>query len=113
MNENHEQRQRFVAWREIANALRRQYMSHEKRRELMIVFYNDIERERAKWPESDFENACIALKRVLTYITADGYLTHTGVKAGLRLLETICQQKIQDWFDPSHIEPANPDELPF
>ena len=105
------QRNFMVTVREVAYCLRRQHMSHDRRRKQMVILSLMIGREREDRPESDFNNTCRAIQDVLRHITNDDTLTHTGVNAGLALIETIAQQRIEDWF-VAETDPG-PGNIPF
>ncbi len=54
-------RQKLVNFRTIAEALRRDHMSHERRREQMKMLWNMIKDESEKVAESDYHNCLMAL----------------------------------------------------
>jgi len=94
-----EKRCKLIAFREIGNALSRQYMSHNKRQSQAITLWGMIKREQNKLAECNYRNTLDALCEILTYVTVktrDNELTHTGAKSALQMFVTVCQQAIND-----------------
>ena len=103
-------RQKLVNFRTIAEALRRDHMSHERRREQMKMLWNMINDETEKVLESEYHNCLMALLEILRYATLTETLTHTGVKVTLRLFEVTCTSMIVQMYVP---DGANSDAIPF
>lgn len=101
---------RLQSYREIALVLARSHMTHDRRKEKMVLLYNMIDREKGKNfyqpdPYAAFRNTLSTLQDILTNATVPDELTHTGRKAYLWLFVDVCSKAIED------IQRDNPEQL--
>lgn len=108
------ERQVLTGYREIAEALIKQHMSHKRRDDQMVIFWQMIEKERDAHQESEYCNTLTALMEILKFITCSHDFTHHGVKSGLSLFVGVCQVAIERMYDKT-TTPAQrlADDIPF
>lgn len=85
---------KFQIYQQMARVIRWMHMSHEQRRTQMIILYQMIERDCGDGEHIIAET----LKAILTFGSVSslhGAMTHTGVKAALRLFEQTCAYWIE------------------